>query len=159
MPSTEQVRSLPSSISRVVPEKYIDENGHMNITHFFGLGSLGPWTYLTGFGLGQPYIESRALSFFTVEHHIRYLGELRLGEQFAVHVGLAGRSTKALHAVSYVLDETHERIACVMELMYVHVSMESRRATDIPEDVATTLDAEIAAHPWVPQFVGGLALR
>jgi len=159
LPSTDQVRTLPSYFPQRVPEKFIDENGHMNITHYFGLGAWAPWTHLTDLGLGQTYIDQRASSFFTVEHHIRYTGELLLDDSFSVRVGFAGRTSKAVHAVSFVLDESHDRVSCVMELMYVHVSMESRRATDMPDDIAALLDAEIAPNPWVADAVGGLSLR
>lgn len=159
LPSIDQVRSLPSFHAQDVPEHFIDENGHMNIGHFFMLGAMAPWERLGELGSGGPYIEERGLSFFTVEHHIRYLGELRLGESLSVRPGLAGRTAKALHAISFVVDEGRDRVACSMEVMYVHVSMQTRRAVDIPDDVAAALDAEMAAHPWVADVADGLALR
>lgn len=153
------MRALASHFPQAVPEDFIDENGHMNITHYFHLGSLAPWLHLTDLGLGQAYIEERGSSFFTVEHHIGYTGELLLGDEFSVRVGFAGRTAKAVHAVSYVLDEKRDRIACTMELMYVHVSMQSRRASDMPDDIAALIDAQVAPHPWVADAVSGLSLR
>ncbi len=79
-------------------------------------------------GVDADYIAHRGLSFFTVEHHLRYLAEMRLGDRFTVRPQLLERSEKVLHALSYVLDETHDRLACVLEVSYVHVSMEDRRA-------------------------------
>jgi acyl-CoA thioesterase FadM len=142
-----------------VPDDYIDENGHMNITKYFELGAWAPWARLGELGIGESYIPQRGLSFFTVEHHIRYLAELRLGEAFSVRPALVARTGKAVHAVSFVVDEARDRIACTMELLYVHVSMESRRATPIPDDVAASLDGEIAERAWALDVATGLSLR
>ena len=158
-PTTDQVRTLPAFFEQAVPEEYVDENGHMNITDYFRLGTWAPWQRMTDLGLGRQYIPERGLSFFTVQHHISYLSELRLGERFSVRTGVAGRTAKAVHSVAYVLDEARDRVSCALELMYVHVSMESRRSVEMPDDVAAVFDGEIDAHPWVSGAVGGLALR
>lgn len=159
LPTADQVRSLPSYFDQTVSPDAIDENGHMNISYYFRYGSWAPWKRLGELGMAEDYIESREMSFFTVEHAIRYLGELRLDEPYAVHTGFVGRTAKAAHAIAFVLDRTRDRVACVMEVMYVHVSMETRRACDIPDDLAAALDAEIAAHPWVADAATGLSLR
>jgi acyl-CoA thioesterase FadM len=159
LPTTAQVRTLPAAFEMAVPDDTIDENGHMNISAYFKYGSWAPWLRLGELGMGEDYIPRRRLSFFTVEHRIGYVGELRLGERFAVHTGLVARTAKALHSVSYVLDEEHDRLACAMEIVYVHVSMETRRAVDIPDDLTGPIDAEIAAYPWLAEAATGLSLR
>jgi acyl-CoA thioester hydrolase len=159
LPSIDQVRSLPAFFEMTVPEDYIDENGHMNITKYFDLGAWAPWKRIGELGVDGDYIEQRRLSFFTVEHHIRYLSELRLGEPFSVRPAFVARTGKALHGISFVLDETRDKIACTMEILYVHVSMESRRSEPIPADVATGLDEEIASRAWALDVASGLTLR
>lgn len=158
-PSIDQLRSLPATMDLTVPAESIDENGHMNITKYFELGAWAPWVRLQQVAVGEDYIGERGNSFFTVEHRIRYLGELRLDEPFSVRAAFAGRTEKALHGISFVVDESRDRLACVMEEVYVHVSMESRRSTPIPDDVAAALDDEIAAYPWVAETATGLSLR
>lgn len=159
LPSIDQVRSLPAFFEMTVPDDYIDENGHMNITKYFDIGAWAPWKRLGELGMQETYIEDRGLSFFTVEHHIRYLGELRLGEPLSVRPAFVGRTAKALHGVSYVLDETRGTIACAMEILYVHVSMETRRSAPIPDDVSSALDGEIASRAWAAEAATGLTLR
>ncbi|GAA5146841.1 hypothetical protein GCM10023340_18360 [Nocardioides marinquilinus] len=158
-PSPDLVRTLPASYEMTVPEGYIDENGHMNIGRYFELGAWAPWKRLAELGVDASYLTERLLSFFTVEHHIRYLGELRLGEPFSVRPALVGRTAKAVHAVAFVLDEGRDAVACTMEVMYVHVSMQSRRSVPIPDDLAATLDAEIAASGWAAEHADRLSLR
>lgn len=159
LPSIDQVRSLPAYFEMTVPEDFIDENGHMNITKYFDLGAWAPWKRLGELGMGEDYIERRQQSFFTVEHHIRYLGELRLGEPLSVRTAIVERTHKAVHGISFVVDESRDKIACVMEISYVHVSMESRRSAPIPDDVAAGIDGEIAQRGWALEAATGLTLR
>ena len=58
-----------------------------------------------------------------------------------------------------VLDRERDRVACRMEVVYVHVDMAARRASVMPDDVAARADAEVAAHPWVAGVATGLTLR
>lgn len=159
LPTADQVRSLPTFFDQTVSPDAIDENGHMNISCYFRYGSWAPWKLLGELGMADDYIEARGLSFFTVEHSIRYLGELRLDEPYSVHPAFVGRTSKAAHAIAFVLDRTRDTVVCVMEVMYVHVSMQTRRACEIPDDLAASLDAEIAAHPWATEVATGLSLR
>lgn len=159
LPGIDLVRTLPAYFEMEVPEEYIDPNGHMNVTKYFELGAWAPWERLGELGAGYPYLEGRGHSFFTVEHHIRYLGELRLGEPFSVRPAFVERTGKALHGISFVVDETRGSIACSMEILYVHVSMESRRSAPIPDDLAAAFDAEIAERAWAAEVATGVALR
>jgi acyl-CoA thioesterase FadM len=158
LPPFDVVAALPSYFEQDVPAEFIDLNGHMNIRHYFELGAWGPWKRMSELGMREDYM-STGSSFFTASHHISYLGELREGERFAVHAGFAERTDKALHSVGFVLDHTHRKVACVMEIVHVHVSMETRRATSIPGWLADPLDAEIASAPWVAAVASGLDLR
>lgn len=159
LPSVDRVRTLPAFFEKTVPDDYIDENGHMNVTRYFDLGAWAPWLRIGEIGVDQSYIDQRGMSFFTVEHHIRYLGELRLGDPLSVRAAFVARTDKALHGISFVVDEGRDKIACTMEILYVHVSMESRRSTPIPDDVAAGLDAAIAEGEWAASAATGLTLR
>ncbi len=159
LPTFEQVLRLPAPFDQNVTEDNIDQNGHMNIGDYFRLGSWAPWRRMVALGMDEDYIPQRQLSFFTVGHHISYVGELRLGDRFSVHAGFVERTAKALHGVGIVLDREHERLSCMLEATYVHVSMGNRRATEIPDDIAANLDADIAEHPWLAEVATGLTLR
>lgn len=161
LPTADQVRALPAQADREVTSDVIDENGHMNIAHYFHPAAYAVWETMQQAGVDADYIAHRGLSFFTVEHHLRYLAEMRLGDRFTVRPQLLERSDKVLHALSYVLDETHDRLACVLEVSYVHVSMEDRRAVPVPDDVAAALDRGIAAGRlgWDPPVTGTMGVR
>lgn len=157
-PSTEQLLALHTYLDQPVPESHLDQNGHMNITHYFQEGAWAAWQLLSQV-TGTDYIEQRGLSFFTVEHHLRYLGELRGGQHYSVHAGMVERAGKALHGVAYVVDREREALACSMELVYVHVDMAERRSAPVPDDVAAGLDDLVGRHPWLPEAATALTLR
>lgn len=158
-PTIEQLLALHTATETTVPEEHIDENGHMNIGHYFSAGSWAVWDLTQERVTGRDYIGRRGLSFFTVEHRIAYLGELRLGERYSVHAALAARTEKAVHGLALVLDRERERVACRMEVVYVHVDMAGRGSVPMPDDVAAAADTEVAAHPWVADVATGLSLR
>ena len=159
LPPVPLVLDRPAAYDQVVEETFIDQNGHMNIGDYFRLGTWAPWHRLVELGMDETYIPTRGFSFFTVEHHVRYLSELRLGQHFSVHGLLLERTAKTLHGAGVVVDREQDRIACVLEIVYVHIAMAERRAAAFPDDVAGMLDGEIAACAELAPYVDRLALR
>ncbi len=144
LPTYDQVSELPAAREGEVEASFIDENGHMNIGDYFRLTSHSLWDDTRAAGVEDTYIDDRGLSLFTVEQHVRYLGEMRLGDRFTVHNRFIARSGKVVHAIAFLLDQEKQRLACTMEVSWVHVDMTSRTATDLPDDIATGVDALIA---------------
>lgn len=119
---------------------FIDENGHMNIGDYFRLTTHSLWDDTQAAGFTESYLTERHMSLFTVEQHIRYLGEMRLGQPFTVHNRFIARSARAVHAMAFLLDQDKRQLACTMEATWVHVDMRTRRSADMPDDLAAGLD-------------------
>ena len=51
-----------------------------------------------------------------------------------------GRSERAAHALVYLLDDSHQRLSFVMEEIFLHIDMESRKTAPWPDDVAAAMD-------------------
>lgn len=162
LPTYDQVSELPLAHEGHVEESFIDENGHMNIGDYFHLTSSSLWRETRSFGVADDYISARGMSLFTVEQHIRYLGEMRLGDRLSVHNRFIARSGKVVHAMSFLLDQEKDRLACTMEISWVHVDMTSRRSVDLPEDIAAGFDAAIARAAdldWPAPVTGVMGVR
>lgn len=161
LPTLDQVSELPVVTSMAVPQEFLDENLHMNITHYLSLGARGVGSRCDDMGLGQSYIDDRRLTIFTAEHHIRYFAELRLGQDLTVHVRLLERSAKALHAMAFLINRSTGALACTLEVMLVHVGMDSRRPEDFPEDIAVQIDEAIKADvcSWPAPVCGVMGVR
>ena len=78
------------------------------------------------------------------------------------NLDLHARSERAGHVLVYLLDESHQRLSYVMEEIFLHIDIETRRTAPWPEDVAAAMDARIAEHaglPWEADTAGCLVLR
>ena len=160
-PTYEQLVDLPAYTVQPVPVPFEDANGHLNVRHYTGIASEGLDESLVELGIPQNWPAS-GHACFSAEHHLTYLSELRTGDRISVRVRLIGRSERAAHAVVYLLDDTHEKLSCVIEEIFLHLDMGTRRTAPWPEDVAKGLDGRIAEHQaldWQPALSGSMALR
>ncbi len=160
-PSYEQLVELPAYVEQPVPIAFEDANGHLNVRHYTGIASEGLDESLVGVGVPQMW-PAMGHAVFSAEHHLTYLAEVRTGDRISARVRLLGRSERAAHALVYLLDETHQRLSFVMEEIFLHIDMETRRTAPWPEDVAGRMDEKIAddqALSWEPDISGSLSLR
>lgn len=162
LPTYEQVLEIPETIRRTVPVEYLDENDHMNIRRYLDIASEAETHRFAPIGLGPSYIDERRLTTFTAEHHLRYLGELRLGDELSVHVRVIERGAKALHNMVFVLDRTRQSLAFTFEDLLINVGMDTRRPVEFPDDIAASIDAAIAEHAqlgWDAPVCGVMGVR
>ena len=160
-PTYEQLVDLPAYAEQPVPIAFEDVNGHLNVRHYTGIASEGLDESLMALGIPHNW-PAKGHACFSAEHHLTYLAELLTGDKISSRVRLLGRSERAAHALVYLLDDSHERLSFVMEEVFLHIDMETRRTAPWPADVAAALDERIAAHgelPWEPDVSGSLALR
>lgn len=145
-----------------MPQGFEDINGHLNIRHYVGIASEGLDESLVDLGIPMQWPNIAGQAVFTAEHHMTYLHELRTGDRLSVRVRLLGRSDRAVHALVYLLDETHQRVSFVMEEIFLHVDLETRTTSDWPADVAEKLDTQIKRDqdlPFEATTSGAMALR
>jgi len=160
-PTFEQLVELPAYTEQPVPVAFEDANGHLNVRHYTGIASEGLDASLVELGIPQNWPAS-GHACFSAEHHLVYLAELRTGGRMSSRVRLLGRAERAAHALVYLLDDSHQRVSFVMEEIFLHIDMGTRRTAPWLEDVAAGLDARIAtdaALPWQPDVSGSLSLR
>ena len=160
-PTYDQLADLPAYAEQPVPVAFEDVNGHLNVRHYTGIASEGLDESLVELGIPQNWpVHGHAC--FSAEHHLTYIAELRTGDRMSTRVRLLGRSERAAHVLVYLLDESRQRLSYVMEEVFLHIDMETRRTAPWPDDVAAALDARVAtdaALPWEPDVSGCMALR
>ena len=162
LPSYDDVLGLPALIEDTVPMSFIDVNGHMNIRHYLDYGATGADVICRQVGIDDEYRARRRMGVFTAEHHIRYAAEMHEGSRFSVHARFLERSGKAGHLLSFILDRDREVLSCTVEIVLVHVGMDSRRPVEFPPDVAAGLDEWIAADGavgWPAPVCGVMGIR
>lgn len=161
-PTYDEVAALPAFARMAVPTAFEDLNGHLNIRHYLGIASEGLDESLVEVGILQQWPTVAGSAVFSAEHHLTYLAELRTGDRISVRVRVLGRSARAAHVLVYLLDDGRQQLSYVMEEVFLHIDMETRRTADWPEAVAAALDERVArdrALPWEPLVSGSMALR
>ncbi len=143
-------RPVPT-VDRAVPLDWTDYNGHMNEARY--LQAFGDATdrLMLIVGCTPEYIASGG-SYFTAETHIRHLDEVHAGARIRVETQVLLGAGKKMHLFHRMYEG--ERLLATGEHMLIHVSLETRRASDPAPSVAEPLAKLAAAHGKLPQPEG-----
>lgn len=141
------------TVDRAVPLDWTDYNGHMNEARY--LQAFGDATdrLMLIVGCTPDYIASGG-SYFTAETHIRHLDEVHAGARIRVETQVLLGEGKKMHLFHSMYEG--ERLLATGEHMLIHVSLDTRRASDPARQVAEPLARLAAAHAGLalPQGAG-----
>ena len=162
LPTVDEVVQIPASCTVVAGPEWEDGNGHVNVSHFYGLHLSAAEESLRLIGVDEDYRTSRRLGVFSMEQHLRFLHEVHIGEELSAHVRWLDRGDKVFHGISIVVSHTTGRIANTLEVLEGHVDLVARRATPFPADLAQRIDERVAAHralSWQVPLSGAVGVR
>lgn len=138
-----------------VPREWLDHNGHMNEARYLEAFSRASDAWMEAAGLDADRLAS-GRGFFTVETHLRHLGEARLGEAIHVEARILAREGKRVRAFQTLRRDADGAALATAEQMFVHVDLTTRRAVEPAPGIAAALDAMVAkgtGRPW-PEGAG-----
>jgi len=135
------------TVKRAVPLDWTDYNGHMNEARY--LQAFGDATdkLMALVGCDADYIASGG-SYFTAETHIRHVDEVKAGTRIRVETQVLLGEGKKLHLFHRMLDD--DRLLATGEHMLIHVSLETRKASEPDVRVAVPLARIAEAHAQLP---------
>ncbi|GAB0115629.1 carnitine 3-dehydrogenase [Acidisoma sp. C75] len=143
-----------------VPAEWIDYNGHMTEHRYLEVFGAATDRLLAHLGMDAAML-ARGFSYYTVETHLRHLGEMRLGEAYRVTTQLLGHDAKRLHLFHCLL-HADGRIVATAEQMLLHVDADARRAAAAAAEVIAAIERLAKtqeALPW-PEAAGArIAIR
>nr|WP_089248347.1 thioesterase family protein [Rhodococcus kyotonensis] len=146
IPTYSQVTALAREFGPfVVPPEFEDENGHMNVRHYFDLAVEVVARVFDRIGIDDEYRASRGHGIFTAEHHLKYFAEVHAGETVSGYFTFVERSDKVFHAMAFLVDDDTKQLVYSLEVAAPHVDMTTRRVVPFADDLAATVDAEIAS--------------
>ena len=126
------------------------EGGHMNAAMYFELFVKAGYVLMDGIGLGPTYSNESGRQIFTAEARISYLKEVLEGDTIAIRLRLLGVDHVRVLVLLELLDVNRETVAATMEERFVHVDLRTRRASAIPAQLRSQLDAAVARHSEAP---------
>ena len=142
----EHITALPLLHRVVIPDAYLDENGHMNIRWYLHVYDDAGYPLVAAFGLTPEYHAARHTGGFDLEHHLHYLREVRAGDTVAVYARLVGRSAKRIHYLMFMVNETQGALASIFECVNSFADLAARRTAPYPPEIAARIDAMLRDH-------------
>jgi acyl-CoA thioester hydrolase len=153
--------TLFTSYKTEVPPEYIDIMGHMNVMYYIHIFDLATKQFFGSFGLTEDYVRTTNMGSFALEQHIRYLAEVREGQEVAVYSRALGRSRKTFHFMHFMVRDYGD-LAATSELVSAYANLTDRRVASYPPEFAAGIDRHLAQHTqldWEAPVCGAMGVR
>jgi len=145
-PEVDEIRELPLLLTREIPEKWQDQNGHVNVSFYMDIYNDSGWPLLDLIGVDQRYFSDRKLGLVDLDNHIRYISELHVGDRVSVYGQFFSCDAKRVHGAIFVVNDGKDLLASTIEFLSLSIDLEKRRSTEIPADIAVQLHDRIRAQ-------------
>jgi carnitine 3-dehydrogenase len=143
----------------LVAPAWIDYNGHMTESRYLEVLADSTDAFLRRIGIIGPYIDS-GRSYYTVETHIRHLGEARAGDRIYVATRLLGHDAKRLHLFHELFSAHDDAPLATGEHILLHVDRAVGRSIPAGAEILAALDEIAAAQRELPRpEVAGSGIR
>ncbi len=135
---------LIRSVERVVPADWADYNGHMNESRYGQVFSDAADAVLAQIGAAEDYV-AQGFSFFTVDVHIKFLMETKVGQKIAVDTQVLEGQGKKLKLFHRMMAQDGTLLASGEQLL-IHVSLTTRKSCDPVAPVSGRLEELAQSH-------------
>ena len=134
---------MPALTTYTTPilEEWVDYNGHLRDAFYLLIFSYATDALMDRLGLDSQNREAGGHSLFTLEVHLNYLHEVKLGTQVEVHTRLIGHDKKRLHVYHSLHRVGHEQTLAANEQMLLHVDLAGPRSAPFSEHTLALLQA------------------
>ena len=139
-------------VGNVLPE-WIDYNGHMTEARYLEVFGNATDALLDYIGAGPEYV-ANGHSYFTVETHIRHLGEAAQGQSLRATTQVLAGDTKRLRLFHTLVRASDGLVLATGEHMLLHVDVRARRSAVVSGDVLRAVERLANAHAALPVPTG-----
>jgi acyl-CoA thioester hydrolase len=142
--------SMLATGSRVVPEAWIDYNGHMMDAYYCVAFTEATEAFLDHVGLGAAYRAETGCGIYTVESHVCFGKSVRVGATLEYHSQLLACDDKRLHLFHQMTESGRREQVATNELMFLHVDLRDERVKPMPPASSRAVRLLAAAHAPLP---------
>ncbi len=145
-----EVPTLTTYTTHILPD-WVDYNGHLRDAFYLLIFSYATDALMDTLGLDSDNREASGHSLFTLELHLNYLHEVKLGAEVEVHTQLIAHDSKRLHLYHSLHLVGAARELAGNEQMLLHVDLAGPHSTPFSEGVAQRLAAISAGQSDLPR--------
>ncbi|AVE05872.1 MULTISPECIES: thioesterase family protein [Pseudomonas] len=142
--------ALTTYTTQVHPD-WVDYNGHLRDAFYLLIFSYATDALMDTLGLTCENREASGHSLFTLELHLNYLHEVKLGAQVQVHTQLIAHDAKRLHLYHSLHGVGDAKELAGNEQMLLHVDLAGPSATPFTEATLEKLAAILAEQADLPR--------
>ncbi|VVQ15034.1 L-carnitine dehydrogenase [Pseudomonas fluorescens] len=147
--------ALTTYQTTIIPD-WVDYNGHLRDAFYLLIFSYATDALMDRLGMDSNHREASGHSLFTLELHLNYLHEVKLGAEVEVHTQIIGHDSKRLHLYHSLHVVGDARELAGNEQMLLHVDLAGPRSTPFSEQTLGKLHAIVAEQvdlP-IPEYIG-----
>lgn len=149
---------MPASITYRTPvqEDWVDYNGHLRDAYYLLIFSYATDALMERIGLDADSRGQSGHSLFTLEAHINYLHEVKLGTEVWVQTQIIGFDRKRLHLYHSLHRAGFDEALAASEQMLLHVDLAGPKSAPFGERSVALLNdwAENQRDLSAPEFAG-----
>jgi carnitine 3-dehydrogenase len=132
-----------------VSAAWVDYNGHMTEHRYLQVFGDTSDALLRLIGVDFAYVEA-GHSYYTVETHIRHLGEARLGQSLYATLQVLSCDAKRIRFFSIIHDAATGQALATAEQLMLHVDSKAGKSVSAPAEVLARLTPIAEAHTQLP---------
>lgn len=144
--ATQPLRLLETRVASA----WVDYNGHMTEHRYLQVFGDTTDALLRLVGVDMAYIEA-GRSYYTVESHIRHLGEATIGQSLLTTTQVIAADDKRLHVFHRMFDAATGSLLATGEHMLLHVDTKAGRSVPAPPEVRSKVAALAGLHAGLPR--------
>jgi carnitine 3-dehydrogenase len=132
---------------------WVDYNGHMTEHRYLQVFGDTTDALLRLVGVDLDYV-AKGHSYYTVETHIRNLGEAKLGDALHATCQVLSADEKRLHVFHTIFNSGDGTVVATAEQMLLHVDSKAGKAVAAPESILVKIRSIADAHADLPKPEG-----
>lgn len=141
---------LPVTYKTAVQPEWVDYNGHLRDAYYLLICSFATDGLMDLIGLDEAGRARTGHTLYTLECHLNFLAEVKLGVELQVRTQLLGHDRKRLH-IHHLLERCDDgQVVAESEQMLMNIDTATGRSAAFAESVAPTVQALMRAHHGLP---------
>jgi carnitine 3-dehydrogenase len=134
----------------VVRTEWVDYNRHLSDFRYGQVFGDALDVLFRGVGIDEDY-RAAGRAYYTVENHIKHLGEAKAGEQLYVTAQVLAVDDKRLHLFQRLHRGRDDKLIATAEQMYLHVDTKAAKAAPADPKIRAKLESIRSDHAGLPR--------